>query len=308
MRKLLCIFYIVAACNSSVRKENLNENSKKSLTTEQFSLDTFLLSLQRYMPDTAISPFTHKEFKDGVRPYEMEFNKFIAEMFDSKKSLTEKEKQNRIFATRLFDDYQQYISFKLAKNALNKKLVVSILGFCSPYSKLVTIEDRKQLFLSFPEEVQKSENGKKTWAILQEFSFLNIGKSLNKITLVSGLDKERLLVNVIEKLNKNGNTLMMFGASWCGPCVEDELSLRDKLKTINLTGLKIIGVSIDEDFEKWASYIKRESIPWDTFVLTEGMNNSIIKFLGFHGVPRCLLIDVNGTILKEHTSYSGVIE
>lgn len=72
--------------------------------------------------------------------------------------------------------------------------------------------------------------------------------------------------------------------------------------------LKLIGLSIDKNFNKWKSYINKEKIPWQTFVLEKGMHNPIIKLLGFEGVPHCLLSDSNGVIIKEHTTYAYVLQ
>lgn len=65
----------------------------------------------------------------------------------------------------------------------------------------------------------------------------------------------------------------------------------------------IIGLSTDASLTKWFDYVKKEKLPWKTFVIDSGMLNPIVTNLNFEGVPRNFLLDENGIIIEEHSDF-----
>ena len=305
LSNLLLVFLFFCSCKTINEEVGIDKEMelKMPLATE----DSFYSKIKKYLPDTSANPLTSIEFKKAVKPFQKEFSSFISNTFDNKVVLSINEQEQRNYAVRLFDDYQHYIAFKFARNAKDLGEAVTMLGFCSPYSALTSIADRKELFLKFPKSVQESIEGKKTWSRLQEYSYNNIGKDFSQVSEVVVIGETGKSINLLDSINKTGKTLILFGASWCGPCILDEKSLRDHTGDYDTRDLKIIGLSIDKNSKQWFDYVQKESLPWVTYILPGDTENALIKFLNFQGVPRTILIDENKKILKEHTSYTGIL-
>ncbi|MDR2008873.1 MAG: TlpA family protein disulfide reductase [Bacteroidales bacterium] len=97
-------------------------------------------------------------------------------------------------------------------------------------------------------------------------------------------------------------------ASWCGPCRAEFphlKALKEKFKTKNLA---VIGISVDEEKEKWENMIRSQKLD-GIQLYAGGWNNPLCDFYEITGIPRFILIDMEGNIINANADRpSGKIE
>jgi len=90
-----------------------------------------------------------------------------------------------------------------------------------------------------------------------------------------------------------------FWASWCGPCraeTPNVLKAYNQYKDKNFT---VIGVSLDDNGEKWKKAIKDDNMPWTQLSDLKGWKNEVSTYYGIMGIPSSLLIDPQGKIIAK---------
>ena len=92
----------------------------------------------------------------------------------------------------------------------------------------------------------------------------------------------------------NSNTLVVFAASWCKYCVEEQNELNNFIK--NNPDKKVIVVSHDHTYEELEKWLKDNNLNW--FVIFD-KDKTIREDLdpGSNGIPNAYLLDKDGKIL-----------
>lgn len=300
---IIWVFGLFISCKQQhSNKEIINGQLSQRIEDNNVMEDSLHKLIKNYLPDTSFLVENQKNLSKYIFDKQREVKIFLDSLGTNSNTDVEIEE----FITKcniLFDDHQQYLWFKAVKKSSRDLKAIVMLSFTSPYSKLVSISERKELFKSFPASIQNSTQGKKTWKILEEYSYNNIGKNFFTTTLWAVDRKgEKIAINNLLK-ESNKKYLVLFGASFCGPCIVQEKYLASQFSKLDTTNYEIIGLSTDESSAKWFKYVERENLPWRTYVIDLGISNPIVLNLKFDGVPRNFLIDDKGIILEEHTDF-----
>jgi len=102
---------------------------------------------------------------------------------------------------------------------------------------------------------------------------------------------------------KGKYVLVDFWASWCGPCRGENPNLvtaYNKYKNKNFT---VLGVSLDEDKDKWIKAIKDDKLAWKQISDLKQWSSAAVGLYGFDGIPYNVLLDPDGKIIA--TSLRG---
>ena len=105
-----------------------------------------------------------------------------------------------------------------------------------------------------------------------------------------------------------GNTyyvLVDFWASWCGPCRMSMPALKE-LYEHNKSKLEILGVSLDEDKDKWLSAIESLGLSWKHISDLQGWKSSAAQTYGVNSIPATVLINKEGIIVGRNLSHSQI--
>lgn len=98
---------------------------------------------------------------------------------------------------------------------------------------------------------------------------------------------------------QGGPALVVFWATWCGPCGEEVEELRQVQAKYQGRGLKIVGLSVDETAAPVPLMVQKLSIPYP--VATGAL--PLFDSLKLETLPQSFLLDKNG-VIKE--SFSGL--
>ena len=90
--------------------------------------------------------------------------------------------------------------------------------------------------------------------------------------------------------------LVDFWATWCGPCVRELPNVKETYTKHHDGGFEIIGVSLDDDKDKLAKFVKDKEIPWPQFFDGNGWQNELAKRYGIQSIPATFLIGADGLI------------
>ena len=94
--------------------------------------------------------------------------------------------------------------------------------------------------------------------------------------------------------------LIDFWASWCGPCRRENPNVVTLYNDFNDKGFEIIGVSFDEDGNKWVDAIKQDGLTWPHVSDLQGWGSAAGKLYGINSIPATVLLDRNGIIVAKN--------
>ena len=153
----------------------------------------------------------------------------------------------------------------------------------------------------FDKDVKKSDAYKKlmTYAEKKE-------KAKLKTPLLEDINGEKVTF-IDPKYDKH---LIVFWASWCGPCRE-EIPFLKKAYESKGSKLEFISISIDKDKAAWKKALEKEQMPWKQFVVNEkeeAYEDLQILFKFNNAIPYTVLVDNNLKILASSTGLSSTPE
>jgi len=105
-----------------------------------------------------------------------------------------------------------------------------------------------------------------------------------------------------------GQTILLdFWASWCAPCraqSPDLIQLQNKFKNRAFT---IVGLSVDEDRDRWLKAIEDDGLNWVHLSKFDGWG-AVSKMYGVMAIPQNFLISPEGIILHKNLTIEQLTE
>ena len=91
-------------------------------------------------------------------------------------------------------------------------------------------------------------------------------------------------------------------ATWCKPCLAETPYLKSIDEEYKTQGLQVVSISLDkiENYDLWVDLTKERELNWTNWILYDGLQSEFAKALELTGIPRFLLVDMNGRIANEN--------
>lgn len=132
-----------------------------------------------------------------------------------------------------------------------------------------------------------------------------VGQKFTDFTMA---DTEGNPVKLSDFIAKNKYTLIDFWASWCGPCRREMPNVVDAYKAYSKKGFGIVGVSLDNDAEKWKAAIKDLGMTWPQMSDLKGWQCEGAALYGVNSIPATVLVDQEGTIIERNLRGEAIKE
>ena len=89
-------------------------------------------------------------------------------------------------------------------------------------------------------------------------------------------------------------------ATWCAPCKAEIPFLKEMEKQYHGKNIEFVSISVDKskDYDKWAKMIKENELSGIQLFADKAMESDFIKNFMIQGIPRFILIDPQGNIVK----------
>lgn len=100
--------------------------------------------------------------------------------------------------------------------------------------------------------------------------------------------------------------LIDFWASWCGPCRAENPNVVKAYERFKGKNFTILGVSLDQDKERWLGAIKRDNLQWTQVSDLRGWGNQVAQLYGVNAIPANYLIDPKGNIIARNLRGSAL--
>ncbi len=93
--------------------------------------------------------------------------------------------------------------------------------------------------------------------------------------------------------------LIDFWASWCGPCRRENPNVVKMYQKYKDQGFEILGVSLDNDANRWKGAIQTDGLTWFHGSDLMGWKSKPAQVYQVHSIPATFLIDKEGKILAK---------
>ena len=161
--------------------------------------------------------------------------------------------------------------------------------------ELISNEQRSRLIQLLPADMKQRPAIRQMQEVLSQASKTAEG---NTISDFSQPQIDGTPLSIMSEVQQHRVTVIDFWASWCGPCRQEMPFMIEMYNRLKDHGLGIVGISLDEDHNAWATATKKMNIPWPQMSDLKGWENAAAKQFNITSIPHTIVVDSKGKILR----------
>lgn len=156
----------------------------------------------------------------------------------------------------------------------------------------VTNDELRQMYNAFDQDTRNSYKARK----IEEFLDTRPDeKALRPNNMLTTEDGKRIpMIDTTKKLN-----MIVFWASWCGPCRQEIPSLKKIAAEIKDERFRITSVSIDDNKALWKKAMSEEQMPWQQLSIDSAIMNRVKIQYNLNYIPQIFFIDGKRNLLTK---------
>jgi peroxiredoxin len=155
-----------------------------------------------------------------------------------------------------------------------------------------TLDEARKIYAGLDESLKKTKKAAEVLERIANLSKVQIGQPALEFTQ-HDISKKPVSLSAY----RGKYVLLEFWASWCGPCRMENPNLRKEYLAYKDKGFDILGVSLDDDGDKWKKALIKDALPWTQVSDLKGWRNSAAVQYGVRAIPANFLIDPQGKIV-----------
>jgi len=194
-------------------------------------------------------------------------------------------------ADSAYEGFNNYVSAFAVRNGLLGTMISMRYMFEAEYSDLLPIYDAVPVIYKNAPDVAKFKER------LDKLENTQIGKRFTDITQKDTTGADLSISSI-----KGKYVLIDFWASWCGPCRKANPDLVKIYADFHSKGFEIVGVSLDEDGERWKQAIVDDKLIWPQMSDLKGWANDGAASYAIRSIPQSIIIDDQGFIVNKNLS------
>lgn len=160
-------------------------------------------------------------------------------------------------------------------------------------ASMMTPTELAQITKIFNSKVLETPKGRSLLTFGQQSKNLISGVSF---PLFSYFDENRKKIGLNDIKGQKG-TVIVFWASWCGPCRQEIPELKKLYQVYKSKGINMVSISTDHDIDAWKGALKKENMPWVNISNLPGDYKLINKTYNITAIPAIFLLDAQNKIV-----------
>ncbi len=113
--------------------------------------------------------------------------------------------------------------------------------------------------------------------------------------------------NAVDVASHKGKVVILhYWATWCEPCKQDLLVLKDRQAKYGKENVALIGVNVDNDRADADAYLDENPLPWPQLHEPGGLDSRLANELGVLTLPTMLLIDKESKVISRNLTAGEV--
>lgn len=184
-------------------------------------------------------------------------------------------------------------SFEFVKDNIDNELGQHI--FMSS-AGMFEIEQQKEILALADDEFKSNESIQSIIAQIEAAEKVAIGKEYIDLTMENPAGET---ISLSDYAGKGKYVFIDFWAAWCGPCIKEMPNVVEAYSKYKDKGLEIVGVSLDQDKDKWVEGIEEMGMTWPQMSDLKLWDSEAVELYGIRGIPHTVLLDREGKIIEK---------